>query len=186
VADLDLILEAERRGILPEDKKGLLAEARSRGLVPEDEPEIEAPIIETTEPGAGEYLLDRAKSGVSGFMGASGDVADLLRDAPFTAGHPALIPLSVLATGLVERLGLRPSRERLPTERVIATSKTYRDLLGYRGLKTENDAMRYLGGVVEMGAAGGPLIAAQGVRALPLITSTFGGGIGLEAGGDVA
>jgi len=30
----DLLLEAERRGILPDDKKLLLAEARKRGLVP--------------------------------------------------------------------------------------------------------------------------------------------------------
>ena len=31
---LELLLEAERRGILPDNKKGLLAEARQRGLVP--------------------------------------------------------------------------------------------------------------------------------------------------------
>ena len=31
---LELLLEAERRGILPDDKKGLLAEARQRGLAP--------------------------------------------------------------------------------------------------------------------------------------------------------
>lgn len=31
---LELILEAERRGILPDDKKALLAEARKRGIVP--------------------------------------------------------------------------------------------------------------------------------------------------------
>ena len=34
MAKLDLLLEAERRGILPEDKKPLLEEARRRGLVP--------------------------------------------------------------------------------------------------------------------------------------------------------
>jgi len=33
MADLDLLLEAERRGILPADKLALLNEARSRGLV---------------------------------------------------------------------------------------------------------------------------------------------------------
>ena len=31
---LELLLEAERRGILPDNKKGLLAEARQRGIVP--------------------------------------------------------------------------------------------------------------------------------------------------------
>ena len=34
MANLDLYLEAERRGILPPDKAALLNEARSRGLVP--------------------------------------------------------------------------------------------------------------------------------------------------------
>lgn len=33
---LDLMLEAEHRGILPDDKKGLLDEARKRGLIPSD------------------------------------------------------------------------------------------------------------------------------------------------------
>jgi len=33
MADLDLLLEAERRGLLPADKQGLLNEARSRGLI---------------------------------------------------------------------------------------------------------------------------------------------------------
>src|SRR5262245_3948750 len=36
---LDLLLEAERRGILPDDKKDLLAEARNRGLVPALDPQ---------------------------------------------------------------------------------------------------------------------------------------------------
>lgn len=34
MADFDLLLEAERRGILPQDKQDLLTEARSRGLAP--------------------------------------------------------------------------------------------------------------------------------------------------------
>ncbi len=34
MSDIDLLIEAERRGILPEDKVPLLAEARRRGLVP--------------------------------------------------------------------------------------------------------------------------------------------------------
>ena len=32
--DLDALIEAERRGILPDDRKALLAEARQRGLIP--------------------------------------------------------------------------------------------------------------------------------------------------------
>jgi len=41
MSKLDLLLEAERRGILPEDKKPLLEEARRRGLVPQAEAEID-------------------------------------------------------------------------------------------------------------------------------------------------
>lgn len=44
MAEFDLLLEAERRGILPEDKKLLLIEARRRGLVPGDEPTTVAPV----------------------------------------------------------------------------------------------------------------------------------------------
>ena len=40
MSKLDLLLEAERRGILPEDKKGLLEEARRRGLVPGGEADV--------------------------------------------------------------------------------------------------------------------------------------------------
>ena len=39
MADLELLLEAERRGILPDEQKGLLTEARNRGLIPNTEPQ---------------------------------------------------------------------------------------------------------------------------------------------------
>lgn len=38
MADIQLLLEAERRGILPAEKAGLLTEARRRGLIPSLEP----------------------------------------------------------------------------------------------------------------------------------------------------
>ena len=42
---LEVLLEAEKRGILPEDKKELLVEARSRNLIPQiREPEKVEPI----------------------------------------------------------------------------------------------------------------------------------------------
>lgn len=44
MADIQLLLEAERRGILPADKKALLDEARNRGLVPKSETQ------QTTQP----------------------------------------------------------------------------------------------------------------------------------------
>jgi hypothetical protein len=43
MADIQMLLEAERRGILPADKLGLLTEARNRGLVPPLEKAAAAP-----------------------------------------------------------------------------------------------------------------------------------------------
>lgn len=148
--------------------------------------EADRAAAEAAEPGAGEYLLDRAKKGFAGFMGAPGDMADAYRDIPVMP-HPALVPFAVIFNKLTgSRLGLSPiTREKLPTESVIATSKTYRDAFGYEGLQTENPALRYAGGVAEMGAAGGPMTLARGVNVLPMAMSTTGAGIGLEAGGDV-
>ena len=46
MATLELLLEAEKRGILPEDKKTLLTEARNRGII-SDKPVFEFEAIET-------------------------------------------------------------------------------------------------------------------------------------------
>ena len=43
MADFDLLLEAEKRGILPEDKVPILAEARKRGLVTDSKPSKSIP-----------------------------------------------------------------------------------------------------------------------------------------------
>lgn len=51
--DMELLLEAERRGILPPDKVGLLTEARRRGLVPAAPAQPQTPAGQI--PGAGPY-----------------------------------------------------------------------------------------------------------------------------------
>ena len=165
--------------------------------IPEDKPD---PIAEKlaavesgkqatadAEPGAGEYLGNRAKKGFAGFMGLPGDIADASRDIPFISGHPAMVPLSLMVNTVVEKLGLKKTREQLPTEKVIATSRTYRDAFGYDPeMKTTNDGLRYAGGVAEMAAAGGPFAPALKATAIPsLIAGSASSGIGLEAGGDV-
>jgi hypothetical protein len=137
---------------------------------------------EAAEPGAGEYILDRAKKGFAGFMGVPGDVADLTVNPP-TRYWPTF---SNLFREAADQLGVLSRETRIPVEKGIATSKTYRDAFGVQNLKTESEALRYLGGAFEMGAAGGPMLAASGVRALPMVTSSFGAGIGLEGGGDIA
>lgn len=62
MADLSLLLEAEKRGLLPEDKKSLLNEARTRGLVPAQEG---VPIAMAGKPDAqkGQSAFDRASVG---------------------------------------------------------------------------------------------------------------------------
>lgn len=47
---IELLLEAERRGILPEDKKSLLDEARKRGLIQEQSGEIGIGLAESVNP----------------------------------------------------------------------------------------------------------------------------------------
>ena len=141
----------------------------------------------SAEPGAGEYLWNRAKKGLAGFMGVPGDLIDATRDMPL-APHPALIPLRILIDRAAEKMGLRVTKEMLPTKKVIATSDLYRDALGVDPkMTTTNDGLRYAGGVVEMGAAAAPFGLVMKAAAIPsLITGAVGSGIGLEAGGDVA
>lgn len=142
---------------------------------------------DAAEPGTGEYLLNRAKKGFSGFMGAPGDLVEAFRSTPAGKIHPAFIPLSMMIQQVTGKPTIDPLRDVLPTERVIAGSKTYREALGHDpNMKTSNTGLRYAGGIVEMGAAGGPMALARGVGVLPLTTSSAGAGIGLEAGGDVA
>lgn len=79
--DIELLLEAERRGILPPDKLELLAEARRRGLVPGGMTAPPAVRPEETGPepsigqrivGAGEALLTAATGATGGLMGMAG------------------------------------------------------------------------------------------------------------------
>lgn len=60
MADLSLLLEAEKRGLLSEDKKSLLDEARARGLVPKLE---SAAVAEIPVAQKGQSAYDRASAG---------------------------------------------------------------------------------------------------------------------------
>lgn len=60
MADLSLLLEAEKRGLLSEDKKSLLDEARARGLVPKLEGAVAAEMPVTQK---GQSAYDRASAG---------------------------------------------------------------------------------------------------------------------------
>jgi hypothetical protein len=130
-----------------------------------------------TEPGAWEYLGNRAVKGATGFLGVPGDLIDLARSG--------VNRVSRALTGVGSELG-----GGIPTDRVIATSDTYRraaETAGIydRNMTTNKPALRYAGGVAEMTGAGGPMALAKGA-ALPVITGSVGSGLGMEAGGDLA
>lgn len=95
---VELLLEAERRGILPADKQPLLEEARTRGLLPASTPTptpSEPPNRELSNSPRPHGILEE---GVSGYtLGGSGHIAaaagslvrtgrDLFEDGTFTPG----------------------------------------------------------------------------------------------------
>ena len=87
MANIQLLLEAERRGILPPNKAALLAEARKRGLVPQTAPQPPAPET-TTNPfkglaargaellGSGVELAARAGESIGDFIAEKAPVLD--------------------------------------------------------------------------------------------------------------
>jgi len=93
MAGLELLLEAERRGILPADRQAALDEARRRGLVPAAQPAAPAPIPEpqgmpaderrslplavTPSAQTGAYLQDRLTQGASNLVGLPRAAQDL-------------------------------------------------------------------------------------------------------------
>ena len=102
---LELLLEAERRGILPDEKKGLLAEARQRGLVPGGSAPAtpEAPQAAPEAPqsmGLGEM----ASSAVSNLPGSAWQFAKDVT-APIHSPVETAKGLGGLAAGAYERMG---------------------------------------------------------------------------------
>jgi hypothetical protein len=77
------------------------------------------------EPTTFEYLFNRIKKGASGFMGAPGDMLKMIRANPGRMLPPMLQPFAPLADAALKSVS--PSEETVPTERVMATSGTYRD-----------------------------------------------------------
>ena len=163
MADLDLILEAEKRGILPEDKKGILAEARKRGLV-------------GTKASAGEYYASKFASGAVG-------LATLPAETVAAGGR-------LLRSGLSKIPGYTDLVPDLP---MASPREAVKQIAGVPNLQPSSNVERYGGAIAEF--AGGSVVPGAGLIAgaahkLPAITglagSVIGGGIGSEAGGDIA
>ena len=87
MADINLLLEAEKRGILPPDKAGLLAEARKRGLVPATAP----PPAASPPPEAAPYSPFGQIGGIGPGegMGAGAMAAGALRNLPASGAQLA-------------------------------------------------------------------------------------------------
>lgn len=128
MADMELLLEAERRGILPEDKKALLAEARNRGLVPKTESQ-EAP-VGAPEPVEESWLQGAALKGGKFVSALAAETAGMVGGARVgaqigaNAGPYGAIAGGVLGAGLgygaakgAERVaGGEPVRAQTPVE----------------------------------------------------------------------
>lgn len=83
--NLDLLLEAERRGILPPEKAELLAEARKRGLV--DAPaggvstNVQTPAVPQEKPGLANQAVSGMYEGLAGMFGSVVDIPEAIGDA---------------------------------------------------------------------------------------------------------
>jgi len=113
---LDLLLEAEKRGILPPDKVPLLAEARKRGLVPGVTPTT--PVSSGAEFNPDMYPMDAlaAETGLS-MLPTLGGVGGTL--AGTAIGNPYLGAIGGTALGSsLEQFGksLLPGGNQVPTE----------------------------------------------------------------------
>jgi hypothetical protein len=100
MANLDLYLEAERRGILPPDKAGILNEARARGLVPAAPAALGMPQDEMPAPrmSTGQQVLEFVRPTISAVGTTLGGIAG-------TAAGTPLGPVG-MATGGVGGAGL--------------------------------------------------------------------------------
>ena len=97
---LELLLEAERRGILPDDKKGMLTEARQRGLVPGGSAQATPAAPEAPPPSMG--LGEMASSAVQNVPGSALQFAKDVT-APIHSPIETVKGLGGLGAGVLEK-----------------------------------------------------------------------------------
>ena len=165
--DWELILEAERRGILPPDKVELLAEARRRGLVPAaTAPQPAAPVqAATAEPAAAPAPAPVAPQAVAAAAQPAAMPAQ-----PVAAAQPAAMPPPAAASA--------PSpEEQMPPEPTApaAPQMTYEQTFGIRPTTAAGvagaitrAAVPIAAGAAAGGAVAGPPGAAIGAGTMAL------------------
>lgn len=191
--DFELLLEAERRGILPPDKAELLAEARRRGLVPA------APTTPTTPPSAipgaapgmtaparvGPDVLAEPETTATGVAGAvsraltlpaAGGAAGLMMGGP--AGGVAGIAAGTLAPVVADPLVSLFNRTF--GTNVQQPSEALSQLLTRMGVAVPRTGAERFAGQMTAGVTAGTALPAQlgrtaaamaqGTRAAPVVT----------------
>jgi len=142
MADFTLLLEAEKRGILPADKVPLLAEARKRGLIPGGAPSADEPVSTA------------AFEGYPGYLAA----ADLLQ-----AGYPrGLLPTagSLLGGGVTLALTKSPQAAYMANVAGAGAGSAIEDMM--LGAPTDEEmAKRAMGSMIFAGIAPGAGGAAE-------------------------
>lgn len=170
MADLSLLLEAEKRGLLPEDKKSLLNEARARGLVPA----LEGAATTATE-------IPAARKEQSAFNRASaGDIIAGLPATRILAGAAAPIVGAAqiganIGDYIAEKMGQDPVLGKYLAEKIGEYEASKK-----RGMAALGDTRTDLAGIVGAGVTGG--LALRGVTPATTYPGRVAQGIAVGAG----
>lgn len=175
MADLQLLLEAERRGLLPPERAGLLNEARRRGLVPDPQSPAQTASDPSQLPSQQpEFAGERAKLAK---FGKEGDERSGLEKA-----EPYVRPLLAGVTNTVDGVFALP-RALLNTPANIANSMgadvpTVGSLTESAGLNPRNSGERIAASVAQ--GAGGLLSSIGAGQALATSASPVVAGVGAQ------
>lgn len=134
MADLSLLLEAEKRGILPKDKQLLLDEARSRNLVPP----LNADNKKTSESlkELGRKTAYPVKEAISGTIGMLGDINELAKAGKSKVmdlfGVDTTVPQSTASATIEQAAKFTPQGLAMElAKRYAPTSQSVREKLAF-------------------------------------------------------
>lgn len=199
--DINLLLEAEKRGILPADKKALLDEARNRGLVPPALPTSaqQTPAMDQSLQAA---LLERAKREKARRVQQSAPQTNMLEQSmsgvnegiATTLGAPVDLATGALNLG-AQGINALVGTDFQPIENPVGGSGTFRDMLAptISDIAPQTTAQRYgrrIGQEVGATAIPGGVMARTATAPAKVIAggmaSATGAGIGGQAAREIA
>jgi hypothetical protein len=173
--DFELLLEAERRGILPPEQAGLLQEARRRGLVPQQQavqasperyvaPPAVRPAETGPEPTIGERIVGAGETALSLLTGAVGAPLGMIQ------GTGAGLARAILSGqfGTQQAAG---EIERAATEQAGRFTYAPRTRAGREMLGTVGEAAQVIPPVLPVVAAPGAVLQAAS-QAAPIVQAT--------------